>query len=126
MPDGRIAYTRSGALSRNEEGVLTTPSGYVVQPEIQIPEGVTSINISASGNVSVTIGANNAAQEIGQLTLANFTNLAGLQPIGENMLVETDASGPPVIANPLEQGFGKLVQGALESSNVNVCRNWSI
>ena len=120
MPDGRIAYTRSGALSRNEEVVLTTPSGYVVQPEIQIPEGVTSINISAAGNVSVTIGANNAAEEIGQLTLANFTNLAGLQPIGENMLVETDASGPPVIANPLEQGFGKLVQGALESSNVNV------
>ena len=64
----KIAYTMQRALSRNEEGVLTTPSGYVVQPEIQIPEGVTSINISAAGNVSVTIGANNAAEEIGQLT----------------------------------------------------------
>ncbi len=120
MPDGRIAYTRNGAFSRNEEGIMTTPSGYVIQPEIQIPEGATNINIAASGIVSVTVAGDAAAQEVGQLTLADFPNRRGLQPIGENMFVATEASGGEIISNPLEQGFGKLVQGALEASNVNV------
>jgi flagellar basal-body rod protein FlgG len=120
MPDNRIGYTRNGSFSRNEEGTLTTSSGYVLQPEVQIPEGASNINISANGIVSVTRAGETAAQEVGQLTLADFPNRRGLQPVGENMLVETDASGGPVIANPIEQGFGKIVQGALESSNVNV------
>lgn len=120
MPDNRIGYTRNGSFSRNDEGTLTTASGYVLQPEIQIPEGATNINVSANGIVSVTLAGETAAQEVGQLTLADFANRRGLQPVGENLLTETDASGGPIVANPIEQGFGKLVQGALESSNVNV------
>lgn len=120
MPDQRFGYTRNGAFSRNQDGILTTASGYVLQPEVQIPEGATNINVSASGIVSVTLAGQAAAQEVGQLTLADFPNRRGLQPIGENLLVETDGSGGPIVANPLEQGFGKLVQGALEASNVNV------
>jgi flagellar basal-body rod protein FlgG len=120
MPDGRIGYTRNGAFGRNAEGSLTTASGYVVQPEIAIPEGVTNINISADGIVSVQNPGEVEAEEVGQFQLADFPNSRGLQPIGQSMLVETPASGAAVIANPYANGFGSLVQGALESSNVNV------
>ena len=120
MPDGRVGYTRNGAFGRNAEGLLTTASGYVIQPEIAIPEGVTNINISADGIVSVQNPGEVEAEEVGQFQLADFPNARGLQPIGQSMLVETPASGPPVVANPFENGFGTLVQGALESSNVNV------
>ena len=120
MPDGRIGYTRNGAFGRNAEGSLTTASGYVIQPEIAIPEGVTNINISADGIVSVQNPGAVEAEEVGQFQIADFPNSRGLQPIGQSMLVETPASGAAVIANPYENGFGSLVQGALESSNVNV------
>lgn len=120
LPDGRIGYTRNGTFSRNAEGVLTTASGYVLQPEIAIPDGVSQINISSDGIVSALVAGEVEAEEVGQITLADFTNRRGLQPIGESFLVETTASGPAIVANPLEQGFGKLVQGSLEASNVNV------
>ena len=120
MPDGRIGFTRNGAFGRNADGLLTTASGYVIQPEIAIPEGVSNINISADGIVSVQNPGVVDAEEVGQFQLADFANSRGLQPIGQSMLVETPASGPAVIANPFENGFGSLVQGALESSNVNV------
>ena len=120
LPDDRIGYTRNGAFSRNAEGVLTTGSGYVVQPEIQIPEGASQINVSSDGVVSIVADGAVVAEEVGVLTLADFANPRGLQPIGESFAAETQASGPPIIANPQEQGFGKLVQGSLESSNVNV------
>lgn len=120
MPDGRMGFTRNGAFSRDGNGTLTTPSGYVVQPEIQIPEGTTEINIGANGVVSVTVGGESTPQEVGQITISNFINPRGLQPVGENFLVETLASGPPIEGNPFEGGFGKVVQGYLEGSNVNV------
>ncbi|NBE09114.1 flagellar basal-body rod protein FlgG [Paragemmobacter ruber] len=120
LPDGRIGYTRDGTLSRNPEGTLTTTSGYVIQPEIQIPDGATAINISADGIVSVQIPDQVEAQEVGQITLAAFSNPRGLEPIGENFVVESSASGPAIVAAPYENGMGKLVQGALEASNVNV------
>ena len=120
MPDGRIGYTRNGAFSRNAEGLLTTSSGYVVQPEIQIPLEATQVNISADGIVSVHVPVAVEAEEIGQMQLADFPNRRGLQPIGESFLVETPASGEAVISEPFVGGMGKLVQGALESSNVNV------
>jgi len=120
MPDGRVGYTRNGAFSRNAEGTMVTSSGYIVQPEIAIPEGVTEINVSPDGIVSVQVAGAVAAEEVGQLTLSNFANPAGLQPIGESFLVETPASGAPVEGNPFGEGFGKLIQGSLESSNVNV------
>ncbi len=120
LPDGRVGYTRNGTFSRNADGVLTTASGYILQPELAIPDGASQINISGDGIVSVIIAGEIEPQEVGQITLADFTNRRGLQPIGESFLVETTASGAAIVANPLEQGFGKLVQGSLEASNVNV------
>ena len=120
LPDGRIAYTRNGSFTRNNEGILTTNSGFIIQPEIAIPAEATKINVSADGIVSVQIPEQVEAQEVGQLQLADFQNRTGLQPIGENFYVETTSSGPPVIENPFAAGFGKIIQGALESSNVNV------
>ncbi len=120
MPDGQIGYTRDGTLSRNAEGTLTTASGYVIQPEIQIPDNAKSITISADGIVSVQTPDQVDAQEVGQITLATFPNPRGLEPLGENMVLESPASGAPVVGAPYADGMGKLVQGALESSNVNV------
>ena len=120
MPDGRMGYTRNGTFSRNGEGTLTTSSGYVLQPEIGIPDNVSEINVSADGIVSVNLAGEPQPQEVGQLTLANFANPRGLQPVGETFAVETPASGAPIEGAPLNGGFGKLVQGYLEGSNVNV------
>ena len=120
MPDGRFAYTRDGTFSRNTEGILTTSSGFVIQPEIVIPDDVSSINISSDGLVSAVISGQTLPQELGQLQLSKFANSRGLQAIGENFLVETAASREAVAGPPLEIGFGKLVQGSLEGSNVNV------
>ena len=120
MPDGRVGYTRNGSFSRNAEGTLTTASGYVLQPEIQIPDSVTQINVSSDGIVSVQIAGQVDAEEVGQITLSDFANRSGLQPVGESFVVETGASGAAVVGNPIEGGFGKLVQGFVEGSNVNV------
>ncbi len=120
MPDGQIGYTRDGTLSRNAAGTLTTASGYVIQPEIQIPDNASSITISSDGIISVQTPDQVEAQEVGQITLAAFPNPRGLEPIGENMVVESSASGPAVVTTPYTDGMGKIVQGALESSNVNV------
>lgn len=120
LPDGRIGYTRNGTFSRSAEGTLTTASGYVVQPEITIPDGATQVNISQDGIVSAQIAGETQAQELGQLTISIFANPRGLQPIGESFLIQTDASGTANVTAPLEQGAGKLVQGSLEASNVNV------
>ena len=120
LPSGELVYTRNGAFSRNDEGLLTTSSGFIIQPEIAVPAEATKINVSADGIISVQIPEQVEAQEVGQLQLANFQNLTGLQPIGENFFVESIASGPPILENPFVAGFGKIVQGSLEASNVNV------
>src|SRR6056300_807602 len=120
MPDGRVGYTRSGAFSRNSEGKVVTASGYPLQPEIQIPADAATITVSSDGIVSVQTPGEVEAQEVGQITLADFSNRQGLQPNGESMLIETPASGAAIIANPFAEGMGRLVQGSLESSNVNV------
>ncbi|OUD10162.1 flagellar basal-body rod protein FlgG [Marivivens niveibacter] len=120
MPDGRIGYTRDGSFSMNQEGTLTTASGYVVQPEMQIPAGASQISISNDGIVSVIMPGQTQPEEVGQITLANFANPRGLEPIGENFLVETLASGEPVVSAPQAEGAGQLTQGMLEASNVNV------
>ena len=120
LPDGRVGYTRNGAFSTNSEGVLTTSSGYVVQPEITIPDGASQINISRDGIISVLVAGANGAEAVGQLQMADFTNRAGLQPIGESFFVQTDTSGDPIVTAPQEEGMGRIIQGALEASNVNV------
>jgi flagellar basal-body rod protein FlgG len=99
---------------------MTTSSGYVVQPQVQIPEDATNINIAANGAVSVTVPGNDFAQEVGQISLVNFGNPRGLLPIGQNFLVESTESGQPQEGVPLDGGFGSVLQGFVEGSNVNV------
>jgi len=120
LPDGRLGYSRDGGFSRNPEGLLTTTSGYPVQPEINIPPDALSINISNDGIITVQLPGEVETQEVGQLELATFANARGLAPIGENLLTETTASGEAIVGAPMADGMGKLVQGALEASNVNV------
>ena len=120
MPDGNIGYTRNGTFSRNADGLMTTSSGYVLQPQITIPSGSSQINISQDGLVTALLAGEAVPSELGQITLAGFANPRGLKALGENFLVETAASGAPAIGVPFTEGRGKLVQGSLESSNVNV------
>jgi len=120
MPDGTLAYTRDGTFQTNAQGQLVTSSGYLVQPGITIPQGAQSVTIGNDGTVSVTLAGQSAATQIGQLQLANFINPPGLQPIGQNLLVQSAASGAPQTGSPGTNGLGTLTQGQLESSNVHV------
>ncbi len=120
LPDGSNAYTRDGSFQVDAQGQLVTASGYQVQPPISVPDDAVSITVGADGTVSVTAAGNPTPTTIGQLQLVDFINNAGLQPRGENLLLESAASGPPQIGTPGLNGLGSLVQGALETSNVNV------
>lgn len=119
-PDGTIAYSRDGGFKLSADGVLVTSSGYRLQPELAIPQNSQTITVGADGTVSVQLFGANQAQAIGQIQLARFINPTGLQAIGENLYTETTSSGPPQVGIPTQQGVGQLIQGALESSNVNV------
>ena len=120
LPSGDIGYTRSGALQRSADGTIVTADGFVVMPGITIPDNATSVTINATGEVLVQIPGTVAPQNIGQFELAVFANEGGLQAIGDNLLLETGASGPAIVATPGSTGFGTLQQGFLETSNVNV------
>lgn len=120
MPDGTMGYTRNGAFKRDDSGNLVTSSGYRVEPSISIPSNATSINISNDGIVSVNLPGQTAPQQVGNLTIANFPNVGGLEPVGENFLKESAASGGAIVGAPNRAGLGKLEQGSLESSNVNI------
>jgi flagellar basal-body rod protein FlgG len=120
MPDGTLAYTRDGTFQTNAQGQLVNSSGYLVQPGITVPQGAQSVTIGSDGTVSVTLAGQSAPTQIGQIQLANFINPPGLQPIGQNLLVQSAASGSPQTGSPAVNGFGSLSQGELESSNVNV------
>lgn len=119
MPDGTIAYTRDGAFQTDSTGQLVTGSGYLIQPAITIPDNAQSITIGSDGTVSVQVQGQAAPTQVGTLQLADFVNPAGLQPIGQNLFLETASSGSPATGNPGLNGLGTLVQGALETSNVN-------
>jgi flagellar basal-body rod protein FlgG len=120
LPDGTLGYTRAGDFQLNNQGQLVTSSGYVVQPGISIPQGAQSITISVDGVVSAQLAGQSSPQQVGTLQLADFVNPAGLQPRGENLLVESAASGTAQAGNPGQSGLGTLQQGSIESSNVNV------
>ena len=120
QPDGTIAYTRDGGFKISGEGVLVNSSGYRLQPELAIPQNAKTITIGADGTVSIQAFGEAQAQTIGQIQLARFLNPSGLQAIGENLFRETTSSGAPQVGIPSQQGNGQLIQGALESSNVNV------
>ncbi|SEK51616.1 flagellar basal-body rod protein FlgG [Pseudoxanthomonas sp. GM95] len=119
MPDGSSAYTRDGAFQVNAENELVTNEGYPVQPGLQIPEGAQSITIGSDGTVSVQLQGQAAATQVGQLTITDFVNPPGLHAMGGNLYSETGASGPAQTGAPGESGAGLLIQGSLESSNVN-------
>ena len=119
-PDGSLAYSRDGSFKVDSEGRLVTANGYEVQPSITIPSDAQSITIGLDGTVQATLPGQSAPTSIGTLQLADFVNPAGLQPKGQNLFLETAASGSPQVANPGLQGIGTLVQGSLEGSNVNV------
>jgi flagellar basal-body rod protein FlgG len=118
MPDGTIAYTRDGSLTMDSQGNIVTASGYPLQPAITIPVGTQSLTIGNDGVVSA-LSATNKSTQIGQVQLADFINEQGMQPIGNNLLVESAASGAPQVGTPGTNGLGTLQQGALETSNVN-------
>ncbi len=120
MPSGDIGYTRAGAFGRSPDGDLVTPNGYIVQPGITIPTNAVGISVNAQGEVSATIQGQTAPQVVGQLQLATFANEAGLQAVGDNLFLETTASGIGTLGTPGAAGFGTIQQGALETSNVNV------
>jgi flagellar basal-body rod protein FlgG len=118
-PDGTLGYTRDGSFQVDAQGQLVTAGGFQVQPTITIPTGAQSVTIGSDGVVSVAIAGSATPTQVGNLQLADFPNPGGLQAAGENMFLETAASGAPQVATPGLNGVGTIVQGALESSNVN-------
>lgn len=120
LPDGSTAYTRDGALKLSAEGSIVTSDGYSLEPQITIPADATAINISSNGEIAVLLPGDTDMQAVGQLETARFVNPAGLKSVGRNLFLETPASGNPNIGTPDDQGFGKLSQGFLELSNVEV------
>lgn len=120
MPDGDLAYTRDGTFQINADGDVVMSNGYLLDPGINIPDDVQSVTIGADGTVSVTQPGDNEPTVIGEIELADFVNPAGLQAVGENLFKETGASGVPIVGTPTLDGLGRVIGGALETSNVNV------
>ncbi len=120
LPDGNLGYTRDGSFMMNDQGQLSTSSGYVLQPVINIPEDTQSITIGADGTVTVQLASATEVSQVGNVQLTAFANPAGLQAIGQNMFLETSSSGAPQTGTPTLNGLGSLTQGYVETSNVNV------
>ncbi len=117
--DGTVAYTRDGGFKLSNTGQLVTSSGALLQPAITVPQNASALSVGRDGTVSVELnGGGN--QVIGQLQVARFINPSGLQSLGQNLLKETPASGPPQVLAPGQGGAGSIIQGSLEASNVNV------
>jgi flagellar basal-body rod protein FlgG len=120
LPDGTQAYSRDGSFKVSNQGQLVTASGYTLQPGINIPRDAQSITIGTDGIVTVALPNQPTPTTVGNLQLSGFINPTGLQPIGENLFVESAASGSPQAGTPGLTGLGNLRQGALEASNVNI------
>jgi flagellar basal-body rod protein FlgG len=116
--DGTIAYTRDGTFTMSDTGAIVTSGGYRLQPNISVPADAQNLGISPSGVITANNGG--TTTELGRVELARFVNPSGLMSLGENMYSETAASGQPVTGAPQEPGFGRLLQGMLESSNVEI------
>jgi len=119
-PDGSIVYTRDGAFGMDATGQLVNQNGYLLEPSITIPENTLSVTIGSDGIVSALVAGDSAPTQIGDITLSQFVNPTGLEAVGGNLYRETVASGAPQIDTPGTNGAGSLIQGSLESSNVNV------
>lgn len=122
LPSGQAAYTRDGGLKRNGEGLIVTSDGHPVEPQITIPTDARSISINPDGEVYAYFVDTEEAQLLGQFNLAGFTNAKGLEAVGSNLFVETEASGPPIVTTPGLDGLGMVRQGYLEGSSVDAVR----
>jgi flagellar basal-body rod protein FlgG len=123
--NGQLAYTRDGSFQLDQNGALVTSNGNVVQPQITIPATAQSITIASDGTVSYTLPGQTAAQKAGQIQIAGFQNPAGLNSLGSNLYQPTDASGTATVGNPGgQEGFGTLLQGYTEQSNVSIVQEF--
>jgi flagellar basal-body rod protein FlgG len=120
MPDGNIGYTRDGTFHLDSEGNVVTANGYPLEPNIQVPEQTKTITVGTDGIVSVVSEGDTLPEEIGNIEVIDFVNNAGLQAIGNNLYLETASSGAPAAGVPSLDGFGSIIQGALENSNVTI------
>jgi flagellar basal-body rod protein FlgG len=120
MPDGTTAYTRDGSFQTDNNGQLVTSSGYVLQPPITVPSNALTMTVGRDGTVSVTTPGTVAPTQIGSIQVSNFVNPAGLESLGENLYAETGSSGTAQTSTPGTNGAGVLMQGYVETSNVNV------
>jgi len=119
QPTGETAYTRDGTFQLNASGQVVTHDGYTVQPGITVPSNAIDVTINDSGQVQVKIEGTAALSTVGQIQISTFPNEAGLESIGGNLYLETPASGSATSGNPSSTGFGSILQGFLETSNVN-------
>lgn len=122
LPSGLSAYTRDGGLKRSGDGLIVTSDGFELQPGITIPTDARSVSINAQGEVYAYFGDQVEAELLGQFNLVSFTNAKGLEAMGSNLLLETEASGPPLVGTAGEDGLGTLRQGYLEDSAVDAVR----
>jgi flagellar basal-body rod protein FlgG len=120
MPDGTTGYTRDGAFQLDNAGRMVTSGGLLLSGGITVPANATALTVSQDGTVSATVPGNVAPQNIGTITTASFINPAGLEPKGQNIYAESASSGQPTVGTPSQNGLGPLMQGFVETSNVNV------
>ncbi len=119
-PDGTVVYTRDGSFSLDQDGQIVTANGYALEPSITVPPNTMSVTIGSDGTVSALVAGNTTPSQIGNINLVQFINPTGLEAIGQNLYRQSAASGDPQEGTPGLDGLGTLIQGALESSNVNV------
>jgi flagellar basal-body rod protein FlgG len=120
LPSGDKAYTRSGSFKSDSEGKVVTSDGYLLDPNITVPQGTIKLSVESDGTVSATVQGQSKPQQVGKIELATFANPSGLKATGKCLFTETDASGTPTTGAPGANGMGTLLQGFLEMSNVNV------
>jgi flagellar basal-body rod protein FlgG len=120
LPSGETSYTRAGSLQLDPQGQIVTADGYIVQPGLTVPQNAVGITVNPTGEVLVKLDGQTTPQNIGQFQLAVFPNPAGLEAVGDNMFLETPASGQPITGVPGNPGFGRVIQESLETSNVNI------
>ena len=121
-PDGTEAYTRDGSFKVSGDGNLVTSNGYLVDPGFTIPQDTTGLQVKTDGTIEATVSGQTTPVILGQFELAKFVNPAGLHAVGSNLYEETVASGTPILGNPSSTGFGDVLQGYLESSNVSIVK----
>jgi flagellar basal-body rod protein FlgG len=120
LPNGETAYSRNGEFKLNSDGAIVNGNGYLLSPEIVVPDNVKDVSIAQDGTVSATDSTTGAAQELGNITLVDFINSAGLIPLGNSLFMQSDASGDPIEGTPNEEQFGSIQQGMVELSNVTL------